>query len=103
MTEAASDAVRTTFRGGNPSEAVVLAVADAKNVDPLELEPLNSVIDPDALNTLFQSSAERTSSTEKLQFSMADCQVVVRGEGEVVVTPPAATDGNAAPVALRED
>jgi hypothetical protein len=36
--------------------AVVTAVAEAKGVDPMELEPpLASVIDPDALNSLFRT------------------------------------------------
>lgn len=78
-----------------------MAVAEAKNVDPLELEPLNDVIDPDALDKIFQPGESLMSG--ELRFTMADCQVVVRGDGEVAVTPPAANDGNATAVALHED
>lgn len=66
--------------------AVVSAVADAKGVDPLDLDPLYDVIDADAVDAIF-SEADGSSSLE-LRFSMAGCDVVVHGAGEVSVTPP---------------
>lgn len=103
MSEAAPDAVRTDYRSARPSEAVVLAVADAKDVDPLDLEPLNDVIDSDALNEMFQPRTGESSMAGKLNFTMGGCEVVVYSDGDIVVTPPATTDESAAPVALRED
>lgn len=40
--------------GLSPSERVVETVAEATATDPLELEPLYDVIDPDALDRLFR-------------------------------------------------
>nr|WP_233340992.1 HalOD1 output domain-containing protein [Haloprofundus sp. MHR1] len=71
----------------NATDAVVLAVAEARNVDPLELEPLYNVIDPDALNAIF-SSAGPTHDSVELEFAMAGCQVTVRGTGEIRVALP---------------
>ncbi|WP_232686356.1 HalOD1 output domain-containing protein [Halobacterium zhouii] len=102
MSETASDAVRTDYHGTRPSEAVVLAVADARDTDPLDLEPLNNVIDPDALDRLFQSAGEE-STVGELSFTMEGCEVVVHGDGDIVVTPPVTADEGGGPVAVRED
>lgn len=100
-TDAAPNAVRNVCHDSHLSETVVFTVADAMNVDPLDLEPLNSVVDPDALDTLFQSS-DRSASVE-LSFSLGGCDVVVRSEGEVVVTPPTAGEHQATPAVPGED
>lgn len=49
-------------------EAVVDTVADAEGVSPLELRPLASVIDPDALDTLFPSETGVTLEFEYLGY-----------------------------------
>jgi len=51
---------------------------------PLELEPLYSVVDPDAL---FRQSGE-SSAAVTLHFTMEGCEVVVHNDGEVLVVPP---------------
>lgn len=93
--EAATDAqtgtVTNVCRSGDISETVVLTVAEAVGVDPLELDPLYDIIDPDALNSLFRPSVGSPPTTMTLQFSMAGCDVEVHGDGEVIVTP--ATEG----------
>ncbi|WP_224337586.1 HalOD1 output domain-containing protein [Haloprofundus halobius] len=76
--------VRQVSGDQNVSNAVVLAVAEARNVDPLELDPLYDVIDPDALDAIF-SSAGPTDNSMELDFEMAGCQVTVRGTGEIRV------------------
>lgn len=73
------------------SATVVSAVADAKGVDPLELEPLYKAVDADALDAIF-SHADGDDTALSVSFSMAGCQVVVRGAGEVVVTPETEAD-----------
>lgn len=65
---------------------VVSAVADAKGVDPLDLDPLYDVVDGDALEAMF--AARDGSSDLEVRFSMAGCEVVVRAGGSVTVTPP---------------
>lgn len=92
MTGSISDTVRTTTRGEEISETVVDAVADAKDVDPLDLDPLYDAIDPDALDSLFGRSAGSGGSLTELRFAMAGCEVLVHGDGEVVVTQTTGAD-----------
>lgn len=44
--------------GEAPSEAVVLAVSNLTGTDPLELDPLYHVIDPDTLDAVFERGPE---------------------------------------------
>lgn len=71
------------------SHRVVTAVADAVDADPLELEPLYDVVDPEALDRIFdhRSSSERLGNG-CVSFTMADCDVTIDGTGEIDVTPP---------------
>ena len=108
MTETATDSVTRTYNTGDASETdvsqtVVMAVADAKGVDPLDLDPLYTAVDPDALNKMFRPVTGHASSEMNLSFSMADCQVDVHGDGDVVVTPQAARDERKAVVASHGD
>lgn len=78
-----------TARDESVSQTVVGAVAEATDVDPLALDPpLYEVIDPDALDRLF----DKARSEVQIEFTMAGCQVRVHGAGSVVVVPPEATD-----------
>lgn len=64
------------------SERVVEAVAEAKDVDPVEVTPpLNDVVDPEALDRLFESSA----GNKQFVFSYDGHEVAVGAEGEVLV------------------
>jgi len=65
------------------STAVVLAVADAANARPQELDPLYEVVDPDALNHLFDDSADGPIA---VSFEYGGYAVTLRGRGEVVLT-----------------
>lgn len=69
------------------SETVVTAVAEAKGVDPLDLDPLYDSIDPDALNSLFSTRPGASASPTELRFETSGCEVVVREGGTVVVSP----------------
>ena len=84
------DTVQTNSSDEDISETVVSAVADAKGVDPLDLDPLYDAIDPDALDSIFRHAGAGSTVT-KLSFEMEDCEVLVRGSGEVVVTLATAT------------
>lgn len=92
MTGVAAGSVTNVCRDGQVSETVVTAVAQATGVDPLDLDPLYNVVDPDALNRIFDSTGTSSPASVELSFTMAGCQVVVRGDGEVVVTPGAEAD-----------
>jgi hypothetical protein len=70
------------------SLAVVRAVADANDVDPMDLdERLHDCIDPDALDRLFDSVSGKPSWDGRISFTMAGCRVEVEGRGTVLVTP----------------
>lgn len=60
--------------------AIVTAVADLNECDPLELPPLIDSIDPDVLNRLF--SPETASSMDRLVFSYCGYEVTV-GQTEI--------------------
>jgi len=65
------------------STSVVQAVATALGTDPLSLdERLYDVLDPDALDRLFDGEATRPRT---LSFELAGCSVTVHGDGRIVV------------------
>lgn len=65
-----------------PSARVVTAVAEAAETDPLDLPPLYSALDPDALDALVTNSE---SSSIFLTFPYAGYTVSIHGDGEVDV------------------
>lgn len=82
MSETTS-AVRSTPSVQTPervTEAVVTAVAEETGLSALELEPLADVVDPDALNALFESG-----TAVALEFTYHGFDVSVSGDGRVSV------------------
>lgn len=70
------------------SEEVIFTVAETVGRDPTEVEPLYDVVDPDALDTLLQSWRDAPArSGGRVEFRMEGCEVTVRANGEVDVTP----------------
>lgn len=68
------------------SEGVVQAVAAAKGVDPMQLQPLYDVVDLDALDALFQRTADGApATTGSVRFEYAGKTVVVHSDGSVHV------------------
>lgn len=73
-------------RTRSATDAVIAAVAAAAETDPLELPPLWSVLDPDALDGLVDSSThERDHARTVLTFEYAAHAVTVNGHGTVIV------------------
>lgn len=80
-----------------PSVAVVEAVASAsgQSIHPQSetdgdnrhrgLPPLYETIDPDALNSLFDSSGGASQSAMKVEFTYSGYKVTVEGTGQVTV------------------
>ena len=69
------------------SQRVVKEVAEETGTDPLELEPLFDVINPESLNTLFEptkNGAFRT--TGSVTFEYAGCDVTVHADASLEVT-----------------
>lgn len=80
------ETVRRNSGDEDVSVTVVKAVAAAKGVGHRDLDPLCDSIEPDALNSMFDPAFAGSSVTE-LGFEMEGCEVIVRGSGEVVVSP----------------
>lgn len=87
----ASETFRTQFDSSTrrASEAVLSAVATATGRDPLDLPPLYSVLDPDALDSLFTRRLHgRHRQDATVRFEYVGCRVSVRAHGTVLVEPP---------------
>ncbi|WP_436345572.1 HalOD1 output domain-containing protein [Natronorubrum sp. FCH18a] len=63
------------------TEAVFSAVGDAERVSPLELQPLTTAIDPDALEALFRTSTGATT----IEFDYHGYRVCVSSDERVTV------------------
>lgn len=77
--------------GGRSSERVssdvIAAVADVRGVEPTALPPLYEVVDPEALDRLFEPQRSGTTpDTGRVAFSFAGCEVVVTAADRVTVT-----------------
>lgn len=63
-------------------EKIGKAVADSKDVDPMELDyVLEDHVDTDAIRRL----AKHENSTWTLTFELPDCTVIVTSSGEIIV------------------
>lgn len=68
------------------NQTVIFAVAEARGVDPTELEtPLFRAVDPDALERLLSGADRPGSANTLVGFDWAGCSVVVHGTGQVEV------------------
>jgi hypothetical protein len=87
MTETRRASMEVETPNRTPSMAVIEAVADARGVDPLQLEPLANAIDPEALDRFFAHTyGGRPRAVGRLTFEVAGCEVTVTGADEVSVT-----------------
>lgn len=68
------------------SHTVIEVVADAENVDPIDLDtPLYEAIDPDALNAVFEPAADSPRPHGSITFEYFGHTVVVTSDGTVTV------------------
>lgn len=69
------------------SQRVVYAVAAETDADPLRMDPLYDVIDPESLDELFASTKRAPPrATGSVTFRYAGCTVTVHAGGDVDVT-----------------
>lgn len=82
-----------------PHTAVVETVAAAVNRDPVDLEPLYSRVDPDALDVILGPTCDpRGEEPIGVSFTYAGRDVTVESSGEVVVRScESATDASERP------
>jgi hypothetical protein len=84
---ARSAAVEQPDQDETVTEAIVTTVSDYTGTDVTDLEPLNNVVDPDALNLLFAEEWEDQAGTPKrMAFTYAGCEVVISSDGSVQVS-----------------
>ncbi|MFA9517552.1 HalOD1 output domain-containing protein [Halopenitus sp. H-Gu1] len=68
----------------SPADVVIDAVAEAAEVDPLDLPPLYEFVDPDAINKLFRHNG--AADTENLfGFQMTTWNVFIASNGKIRV------------------
>lgn len=67
--------------------AIVRLVSAATNASPVELTPLQSVIDVDALNRLFASGFNGSQHSVSMSFHYEGLEVTVYREGRIEVVP----------------
>lgn len=79
LTEHEDDSGSTICENYTSSQDVVDVVAAAKGVDPMELNPLYDVMDPDALDAVLARDTH-----VEVTFEYADCLVVVRPDSITV-------------------
>ncbi|RQG92945.1 hypothetical protein EA462_01630 [Natrarchaeobius halalkaliphilus] len=93
-TESRQPADVTTFdpsAGQQPSLAVPVAVASFTEEDPLELTPLYEVVEPDALDSLFEHAARTDGNgVHQLWFRYEGVDVGVRSDGQIEIDAPTA-------------
>ena len=88
-----TDRLTTDDESLPPSLAVIVAVAEKEGIDPLDLEPptydaLYDVINPEALDSLFDARTDGTARSQgSVEFSFCGYSVVVTHDGAVEVTP----------------
>jgi len=69
------------------SMRVVDRVAEVTGTDPLEIEPLYGIVDPDNLDGLFETNGETAAQRRaEVRFQMEGCDVVVEGDGSIDVS-----------------
>lgn len=71
--------------GRTPAEAVLDALGEVADVDPVDLPPLYDVVDPDALDRLFHDGDGRGDGDRILGFTFEDWNVFVSGDGRIRV------------------
>lgn len=75
---------RTITAVESASTATVLAVAEAIDADPTELEPLSDAVNPDALDDLFVGPGSPT----RVSFTYEGVRVTLQGDDLVTVEDP---------------
>ncbi|RLM41998.1 hypothetical protein DVK00_18230 [Haloarcula sp. Atlit-47R] len=71
-------------RDGGASYAVVTALSAVTDKEPTGIEPLYGVLDPDALDALFQHGSGNSKSDIAVSFELDGSDVTVYSTGEVI-------------------
>ena len=77
----------------SPSTAIMESVSAIEGVDPVELDPLHRVLDPDALDELLARPVCSESAPLEISFRYGSVDVVARRDGRIDLRPD--DDGSA--------
>lgn len=77
----------TWSQSEQPSSAVVVAIAEVIAEEPTDLDPLYTIIDPDALNRLF-GPARSPRLNGSVSFEYHGYQVTVKADGRGFISEP---------------
>ncbi|SFC76387.1 hypothetical protein SAMN05444422_1238 [Halobiforma haloterrestris] len=87
-TEISTDPVTTHISSyESVTTAIVSAIADARECDLADLDPLYQDIDLEAFDSLYTNSSELPQTDLQITFTVADCKVILYGDGRVVAVP----------------
>jgi len=70
------------------SELVVYGIAEVTDTDPTSLRPLGEVIDPDALDAIFDRSDTGELGDAHLSFGYEGYEVTVFNHGRITISEP---------------
>ena len=89
--------------GQSLSERVIEATAAEVGTSPLDLDPLYTVVDPDALDALFRSSSPGVQRSEgHVEFTFAGVRVTIDQDSSVDVSA-VSEDGQLHPPNVHSD
>ncbi|WP_247003153.1 HalOD1 output domain-containing protein [Halosolutus gelatinilyticus] len=68
----------------DPSEAVIEAIADVRDVEPIRLDPLYEFVDPEALDRI---CADRSDADCTVTFAYLEYRVAITDSGVITIRP----------------
>lgn len=90
--EAGTYSARYDWSDVTPSTAIIEAVSTVADADPVELDPLHRVVDPDAIDELLDPAGNAEGGVE-VTFRYESVHVSARRDGRITLRP----EGNEAP------
>lgn len=79
---------RVSLEEISPSEAIVAAILAIEDADPIDLDPLYDVVDPSALDELFQPKCDGSiRSGGSVSFEYAGYEVVYDADADLEFRP----------------
>ncbi|WP_458190893.1 HalOD1 output domain-containing protein [Haladaptatus sp. NG-WS-4] len=74
----------------NLTTTIIRSVSAVTGDSPQEFDPLYDVIDPDALEDLFDKPRRNAPNHEGVYvtFKFASCELAINWDGEIQITPP---------------
>ena len=68
------------------SEIVVYAIAEVAAEDPTSLQPLGEIVDPDALDAIFDRPSARDSGSAHISFEYEGYEVTIFSHGRLTIS-----------------